>query len=359
MKASLSLLIACLLPFSAAHAGSATWKPNATSNDWNTAENWTPPTIPSTETDVATFAVSNTTTVLCGDAPGGGGTTTVIGDIIFAAGSSAYTITVTPVSDNVFPSIIEVHGGGITNNSGVVQNLVAANSGTWRASGRIYFMNSSSAGENVIITNEGGASATGDGVYGAFTDIGYNFDDTASAGNATFVNKGGEVSGARGGITGIGIFSYGGAESATFINDPGEVSGGGAGFTLIQTFGDIGNSTFICNPATVTGAEGGWAEFDFGTASGANFIANGAASAGPQAGQVYVYGADGYATFTGNGGRGSGAEGGLIDLFALPASEQTLVIVKGGTNGLGGTILIEGEARGGSGTVSAPWQWHS
>src|SRR5207248_11264058 len=36
----------------------------------------------------------------------------------------------------------------------------------------------------------------------------------------------------------------------------GEVSGAGAGFTLIQTFGDIGNSTFICNPATVTGAEG-------------------------------------------------------------------------------------------------------
>src|SRR5207248_3906214 len=85
----------------------------------------------------------------------------------------------------------------------------------------------------------------------------------------------------------------------------GEVSGAGAGFTLIQTFGDIGNSTFICNPATATGAEGGWAEFDFGTASGAKFVANGAASAGPQAGQVYVYGADGDATFTANGGRGS------------------------------------------------------
>jgi autotransporter-associated beta strand protein len=35
----------------------------------------------------------------------------------------------------------------------------------------------------------------------------------------------------------------------------------------------------------------------------------------------------------------------LIDLFALPASEQTVVIAKGGTNGgLGGTILIEAEA---------------
>src|SRR5436309_12921524 len=69
-------------------AGRATWNLSPTSNDWNTAENWTPATIPSAETDVATFAVSNTTSVLCGDAPGGGGTTTVVGDIVFAAGSS-------------------------------------------------------------------------------------------------------------------------------------------------------------------------------------------------------------------------------------------------------------------------------
>jgi autotransporter-associated beta strand protein len=325
----------------ALHAGSATWNLNPTSNDWNTAENWTPPTIPSSETDVATFAVSNTTSVVCGDAPGGGGTTTIVGDIVFNEGASAYTITVTPVFDNIFPSILAIYGGGITNNSGLVQNLVTANSGTTKASGRIYFNGSSSAGDNVVITNEGGASATGDGVGGGFTEFGYDFTDTASAGNATVINNGGEVSGAVGG--GALLLSISSSNSATFINNPGEVSGAGSGSTLIQTLGNIGNSTFIGNAATVTGAEGAWVEIDYGTAAGASFIGNGATTAGPQAGQIYVYGGDGYATFTGEGGNGSGAEGGLIDLFALLNSDQTVVIAEDGINGgLGGTILIEG-----------------
>jgi autotransporter-associated beta strand protein len=243
----------------------------------------------------------------------------------------------------VFPTILEFHGGGITNNSGVVQNFVTPPSGTNKESGRIYFMNSSSAGENVVITNEGGDSAMPDGEYGGFTEIGYNFDDTASAGKATFINNGGTVSGAIGGFTLLSSMSN--AESATFSNNPGMVSGAGAGSTLIQTVGNIGNSTFIGNPATVTGAEGGWVEIDYGTASGSSFIANGATTAGPQAGQIYVYGGDGYASFVGNGGNGSGAEGGLIDLFALPTSDQTVVIANAGTNGgLGGTIIIQGEA---------------
>ena len=95
----------------------------------------------------------------------------------------------------------------------------------------------------------------------------------------------------------------------------------------------------------VSGAEGGWVEIDIGTASGANFVANGATVADAQAGQIYVYGGDGYATFTGKGGSGNGAEGGLLDLFALPPSEQTIVIARGGTNGgLGSTILLETDA---------------
>jgi autotransporter-associated beta strand protein len=324
-------------------AGSATWNLNPTSNDWNTAENWTPATIPSSETDVATFGVSNTTNVVCGDAPGPAGTTTVVGGIVFTEGASSYTITVTPVFDIVYPSVLDIYGAGITNDSGVVQNLVAANSGTTKASARIAFEGSSSAGDNVVITNEGGASATGDGRYGAFTEFGYQSSDTASAGDATVITNGGEVSGAIGGFALLTTMSN--ANRATFINYPGEVSGAGSGSTLIETAGNIGSSTFIGNPATITGAEGGWAEYDYGTANGARFIANGATTAGPEAGQIYVYGGDGYATFRGKGGRASGAQGGLIDLFNLPNSDQTVVIAESGRNGgLGGTILIENEA---------------
>jgi hypothetical protein len=51
-------VLALVVTTQSAHAGSATWNLNPTSNDWNTAENWTPATIPSSETDVATFAAS-------------------------------------------------------------------------------------------------------------------------------------------------------------------------------------------------------------------------------------------------------------------------------------------------------------
>jgi len=322
-------------------AGSATWDLNPTSSDWATAANWTPQTVPYGETDVATFDVSNVTDVMVGDPPDGTDSLNIVGDIVFNAGASSYTITITPVYDVVFASILEFHGAGVVNNSGDVQNFVAAHSGTTKASAEIYFMNAASAGDNVVITNEGGDSTTGDGYDGGFTDFGYNSSDTASAGNATIINEGGLLDGTLGGSS--EIVAQANAESATFINNPGVVSGAGSGWTLVRTLGNIGNSTFIGNPATVPNAEGGWAEFDVGTAAGANFIANGAAVANVQAGQIYVYGGSGYGTFTGNGGTSSGAAGGLIDLFNLPNSTQTVVIAQAGINGgLGGDILIEG-----------------
>jgi autotransporter-associated beta strand protein len=88
---------------------------------------------------------------------------------------------------------------------------------------------------------------------------------------------------------------------------------------------------------------------DAGTCAGTRFIANGATVADCQAGQIYAYGGEygtglGVATFTANGGNGTNAQGGLIDIFNLPLSDQTVVIAKAGRNGgLGGTILIEGD----------------
>ena len=171
------------------------------------------------------------------------------------------------------------------------------------------------------------------------------------AASATFINQGATVSETiYGGFTDLSDYSS--VDSATFINNPGTVSGAAAGHTLIQTFlpgGNLGTSSFIANPATVPGAEGGWVEMDVGTCAGTSFIANGATVAGCQAGQIYAYGAEygtglGVATFTGNGGNGTNAQGGLIDVFNLPLSDQTMVVANAGINGgLGGTILIEGE----------------
>ena len=58
---SMLLLITTLATLLDAQAkgGSATWNSNPINNLWNTAQNWTPATVPNGETDVATFGVSN------------------------------------------------------------------------------------------------------------------------------------------------------------------------------------------------------------------------------------------------------------------------------------------------------------
>jgi autotransporter-associated beta strand protein len=321
-------------------AGSATWNLNPVNNHWSKAQNWTPATVPYGENDVATFETSNVTHVILGPTQNGDAGNP-LGGIVFGPSASAYTITMTAVFGQT--SYLAFYGAGITNNSGTTQNVIAAKSAI-SDSVQIYFLDSASAGENVVITNEGPAHG---GVSGAST----RFWESSSAGKATVINEGSTASGAiYGGFT--DLLDYSSAESATFINNPGTVSGASAGNTLIQTFlpgGNLGTSTFIANPATVPGAEGGWVEMDVGTCSGTSFIANGATVADCQAGQIYAYGAEygtglGVATFTGNGGNGTNAQGGLIDVFNLPLSDQTVVIAYAGTNGgLGGTILIEGD----------------
>ena len=333
-------IVAFMASLCTVEAGSATWKLEPASNDWDSATNWRPATIPYGEGDVATFRVSYTTKVVLGDAPDGTDATNIVGGIVFSAGASAYTFTLSPTTETYFPTILEFHGVGITNESGVAQNFIATRSDT-KNSGRFYFLNSASAGENVVITNEGGDNTLG-GQYGAFTQ----FWDSSTAGKATFVNEGATVSGTIYG-GGTDLLNYSGAENATFINNPGTVSGAAAAHTLIQIYapGSIGNSTFINNAANVAGAEGGWTEIDGAISNGATFVANGATVADAQGGQVYTYGGDGYSFFIANGGNGSDAQGGLIDLVYVPASAQTVITANGGANGgLGGTILIEDSA---------------
>jgi hypothetical protein len=63
------------------------------------------------------------------------------------------------------------YGQGIINESDAIETLVAANSGREIAdSGRLYFLNSSSAGSGVVIINQG--STTASVAYGGSTDFG-------------------------------------------------------------------------------------------------------------------------------------------------------------------------------------------
>ena len=49
---------------SAVYAGSTSWNLNATSGEWNMAANWTSATIREGASDVATFGLSNQTSVV-------------------------------------------------------------------------------------------------------------------------------------------------------------------------------------------------------------------------------------------------------------------------------------------------------
>ena len=64
MKIKLLILLNLTLAFALdTQAGSATWNLNPINGDWNTAANWTPPTVPNGASDVATFGTSNQTEI--------------------------------------------------------------------------------------------------------------------------------------------------------------------------------------------------------------------------------------------------------------------------------------------------------
>src|ERR1700742_4941393 len=110
--ATTSLLV-LIVPFS--HAGSATWDLNPISNDWSTAANWTPDTVPNGPSDTATFGVSNQTAVSAESS-------IEVNGIVFSPGASAYAISIAP------PQTFTISGTGVINNSGIEQNFAIEDS---------------------------------------------------------------------------------------------------------------------------------------------------------------------------------------------------------------------------------------
>ena len=144
MKTLLVTAIGCslILLFPAlAYAGTAQWNLNPTSGDWNTADNWTPMTIPSGPADVATFDLSNTTNVSISV------NTEVSGITFTLAATNPYSITASP------ELTFTISGVGIANNSGIAQEFVTAVDGSGNV-GRIVFTDTAAAG-TAVFTNNG------------------------------------------------------------------------------------------------------------------------------------------------------------------------------------------------------------
>ena len=134
-------------------AGSATWNIDPASDQWESASNWTPATIPNGPNDTATFGVSNTTNVH---------TTCVVdtevNGIVFNPGASPFKITVESCAS--YQVTLTISGVGITNNSGTTQNFVAVGDNGGGDVGVIQFKNSATAGDLTTLTNAVGFEGT-------------------------------------------------------------------------------------------------------------------------------------------------------------------------------------------------------
>jgi autotransporter-associated beta strand protein len=202
-----STALAATLAGTAAQAQDATWSTSPGSNDYNTAGNWAPATVP---TGTAFFGTSNTT-ALSFSLPN-----TTVGGWTFNAGASAYTFSSNHNLDFIGAGIV-VNGGSATIiASGVNYNIAFSNSSsagsaTITLSGvnsSIAFSNGSSAGSATITAGSGihfnHSSAGSARITANLADFGGNssagsatitarnflFFDTSSASSATITNNG-------------------------------------------------------------------------------------------------------------------------------------------------------------------------
>src|SRR4051794_3515922 len=94
---------------SSLRGASATWDSSPVSNDWNTALNWSPDSVPNGPSDVASFFTSSVPGIsLSADVQ--------LAGMTFNSGASAFTISNHTISIS----------GGITNNSSNVQKFTSA-----------------------------------------------------------------------------------------------------------------------------------------------------------------------------------------------------------------------------------------
>ena len=325
MNTSLSTLrffVAAALLFSAAQrqslAGSATWDQNPLSGDWNTPGNWTPQTVPNSETDVATFGASNVTNLSITNA------SISLDSAVFNSGAPPYTLTI-QIYNLLF------YGAGIVNNSGSVQLIVAptvndnnaafffynsASAGNMTSysivGGLITFYNSSSAGSATFNLTDGSLQATmdfnddstaADATINASAGAFIAFFDSSTGGNATL------------NLTTAAFVSFAGSNNAEHMT--GTCIGGNQQFDSeieFEGFSSAGEGTFTTIGGSTTGEQGGFILFDnTATADNATFMIGGGLAAGLAATTLAFIDntTAANANITANGGV-DGSEGGVI-----------------------------------------------
>lgn len=363
----------------ASYADSGTWLANPINNGWNTAANWSSNTVPNGLTDDAEFGFSNTTNVAVSGSVD-------VSVTIFNLGASVYTITSLPNTALTF-------NPGIINNSGVMQNFIAASDET--GAGLFQFAavqggdgsgdlsnfvleggkgNGSQAGGasfNGVVSAMGSTFLAGGGqvagAHGAFID----FLGPSALDRASIVCEGGEVSGAAGAVT--TFYANGTADTGTITANGGMISGAGGATTLLMGNCRANAATLIANGGS-NGGTGGLIEFhksSSGDSARVEVFGNGNLDIGSHSGGVTIGSLEGdglvflggQALSIGSGvssttfsgviqDRGiSGKTGGaLIKIGTTTLTLTGANIYTGGTTVSGGTLVISNTTASGAGT---------
>jgi autotransporter-associated beta strand protein len=240
LRAALLLALLSLFAIQPSQAGSATWKLDPATGDWNTSTNWTPVTVPNGPSDVATFATSNQTAVSLS-------ASTEVSNITYN-GTSVFTTT---IGDGV---ILTFSGSGIINHSGPfkIQNfndfIVFHDHST--AGGNMFTLNGPVAIDFYDSSNSSAGTFILNGTEGYAPVVQFFGSSTASSGNFTlngngqaaycFFNESSNV--------GAGQFTVNGAENST----------NGPGFLIINSAADY--ATLVAT-AGLDGGSGGVISF--------------------------------------------------------------------------------------------------
>ena len=217
--------------------------------------NWNPVTVPNGLADVATFDLSDTTSIALS-------AQTELSEIIFeAAAVNGISITVGP------PFALTVSGMGCTNSSGTTHNFLITALGT--SAGLLRFANGADAGIGVVVTNGGGQAANANGGI-------TQFKDGASAGFGSYINVGGQAFSAGSGITEFRDHSS--AAHANILNKAASNPGGLTRFFDHATASDATLSAEHRNDADPSGNPGRIQFFNNSDAGRATFLNGGTMS---------------------------------------------------------------------------------
>ena len=279
------------------------WNEQASSTEWNLADNWTPATVP---TESAVFADSSQTVITFSPS-----LQATVENIEFSAGACAYTLRFGTSS----AAALTISGEGLKNFSGIQQSFIVAATSSGYKTPQLKFTGSASAGGDDLYycagpeseqgygggvicfcdhANAGSASFkvwTGAGrppphntvggevsfcdntsaqdarftIYGSLGSDGDTFGnvvfhDSATAARASFTNVGGTVSGGDGGNTQF----YGSSTAArgVFYNYGGTHSKANGGDVAFDTQANGGSGSYYNYAAPAEGAYGGVTSFN-------------------------------------------------------------------------------------------------